>query len=207
MSDIEIGLVQRKAAARAGRAANRSKNADTPAALQKVHGTTQEPDANEVRECKKRIISRAQNATGVSAEDVAIILAVQAAAVPAAGDGGGDPERARTLVQTAVETLEQIKPEGALQSMLAAQMIAVHNSVIKFLVRADDSNQSREETDANVMRSTRLMRVFNDQLEAFASLKGKTSAQKVTVEHVHVYPGGQAIVGNVTRGEGEGYGN
>jgi hypothetical protein len=27
------------------------------------------------------------------------------------------------------------------------------------------------------------------------------------VEHVHVYQGGQAIVGNVTRGEGEGYGN
>jgi hypothetical protein len=30
-----------------------------------------------------------------------------------------------------------------------------------------------------------------------AKLKGKTGRQKVTVEHVHVHKGGQAIVGTV----------
>jgi CBS-domain-containing membrane protein len=40
-------------------------------------------------------------------------------------------------------------------------------------------------------------------------LKGKTGRQKVTVEHVHVHSGGQAIVGTVTareldKGEGDG---
>jgi hypothetical protein len=43
------------------------------------------------------------------------------------------------------------------------------------------------------------MRVFNDQLEAFAKLRGKTFEQKVIVRHVHVHEGAQAIVGSVTR--------
>ena len=41
-------------------------------------------------------------------------------------------------LQTALHMLEQIKPEGALQSMLAVQMIGVHNSAIEFLMRAMD---------------------------------------------------------------------
>ena len=42
-----------------------------------------------------------------------------------------------------------------------------------------------------------LMRLFTEQLDAMAKLKGRTSQQKVTVEHVHVHEGGQAIVGAV----------
>jgi hypothetical protein len=37
-----------------------------------------------------------------------------------------------------------------------------------------------------------------------AKLKGKTGQQKVTVEHVHVHQGGQAIVGAVTTARSEG---
>ena len=103
------------------------------------------------------------------------------------------------VVQTAIEMLGQIKPEGALQSMLAVQMIGVHNSAVKFLMRATDENQTFEGTDANVHRAVRLLRLFNEQLEALATLRGKTSEQKVTVEHVHVHEGGQAIVGSLTK--------
>ena len=42
------------------------------------------------------------------------------------------------------------------------------------------------------------MRLFNEQLEAMSKLKGKAGQQKVTVEHVHVHGGGQAIVGAVS---------
>jgi GTPase len=52
------------------------------------------------------------------------------------------------------------------------------------------------------------MRLFTEQLEAMSKLKGKVGQQKVTVEHVHVHDGGQAIVGAVStgkpdRGEGD----
>jgi hypothetical protein len=57
--------------------------------------------------------------------------------------------------------------------------------------------------DANVLR-TRLLRLFNEQLQALAGLRGQTGQQKVTVEHVHVHEGGQAIVGAVGVPQGEG---
>jgi hypothetical protein len=175
----------------------------------KLPSVQSETDSEAVRKQKTEIIECAIKATGVSAQDVAIGLAVQAAVFPVGGEGEGDPETKRKQVSVAIETLDEIKPEGALQSMLAVQMIGVHNTAIKFLMRATDQDQSFEGADANVLRATRLMRLFSDQLEAFAKLKGKTPEQKVTVEHVHVHEGGQAIVGNVTRidgaqpGEGE----
>jgi hypothetical protein len=43
----------------------------------------------------------------------------------------------------------------------------------------------------------RLNRTFTTQIEALASLR-RGGRQKMTVKHVHVYPGGQAIVGDVT---------
>ncbi len=48
------------------------------------------------------------------------------------------------------------------------------------------------------------LRLFNDQLEAMQKLKGKTGQQRVTVEHVHVHKGGQAVVGTVATGRGVG---
>ena len=44
--------------------------------------------------------------------------------------------------------------------------------------------------------ATKMLRTYTTQLEALAKLR-RGGAQKVTVEHVHVYEGGQAIVGNV----------
>jgi hypothetical protein len=147
------------------------------------------------------LVSLAQKAMGIVSADVATSFAAQAAAaiVPSATEAG-DPDKNRKLVETAVQLLGEIKPEGALQSMLAVQMIGVHSSAGKFLRMATAEGQTFDGTDANVHRAVRLMRLFNEQLATLASLRGKTSEQKVTVEHVHVYEGGQAIVGNVAKG-------
>lgn len=55
-----------------------------------------------------------------------------------------------------------------------------------------------EAADANMKMAMQFMRLFIEQLETMAKLSGKTGQQKVTVEHVHVNDGGQAIVGAVT---------
>jgi hypothetical protein len=100
--------------------------------------------------------------------------------------------------------ISEMAPKNATESMLAVQMIAVHDAALLFLNRAALNDQTFEGTDANVLRATKLMRVFNEQLEMMRRLKGTTSQQKVTVEHVHVYEGGQAIVGAVNAARGEG---
>ena len=88
--------------------------------------------------------------------------------------------------------------------MLATQMIAANDSALMFLRRATLENQTTETINANALRATRLMRVFVEQLEAMQKLKGKSGQQRVTVEHVHVHEGGQAVVGAVMgRGVGD----
>jgi hypothetical protein len=76
-------------------------------------------------------------------------------------------------------------------------MIGVHEAALLFLRRATLEGQTFQGADANVLRATRLMRLFQEQLSAMAKLKGKAGHQKVTVEHVHVQQGGHAIVGSV----------
>ncbi len=71
-----------------------------------------------------------------------------------------------------------------------------------FLQRSTLKDQTFDGTDANVNRATRLLRLFNAQLETMQKLKGTAGQQKMTVEHVHVHSGGQAIVGQVDAGKG-----
>ena len=53
--------------------------------------------------------------------------------------------------------------------------------------------------------ATKLLRTYTTQLEAIAKIK-RGGEQTVRVEHVHVYPGGQAIVGAVSNRKVEGGG-
>lgn len=110
-------------------------------------------------------------------------------------------------LEVAAGALVEMEPSNATEAMLAIQMIATNDAALMFLSRATMNNQNTEIVDANVLRATRLMQVFNEQIEAMHRLKGKVGRQKVTVEHVHVHDGGQAIVGTVTaRGSKEGGG-
>jgi hypothetical protein len=93
--------------------------------------------------------------------------------------------------------LAELSPRTAAEALLAVQLIGVHEAATTFLHQATAEGQTVEGADRNVLRATRLMRLFTEQLDAMAKLKGRTSQQKVTVEHVHVHDGGQAIVGAV----------
>jgi hypothetical protein len=97
----------------------------------------------------------------------------------------------------AVMALREMDPKNATEALLAVQMFGVHNTAMVFLKQATIEGQTFVGAEANALRATRLMRLFTEQLDAMAKLKGKTGRQKVTVEHVHVHKGGQAIVGTV----------
>ena len=55
--------------------------------------------------------------------------------------------------------------------------------------------------DSNGNLAVKLLRTYTMQMEALQRCRGK-GEQKMTVEHVHVYQGGQAIVGAVHQGGG-----
>lgn len=102
-----------------------------------------------------------------------------------------------------------LAPRNELEGLLAAQMTACHNAAMECLRRACVKDQTFEGRKMNMTFADRFMRTFAVQVEALGKYR-KGGQQKVVVEHVHVYPGGQAIVGNVNqtpRGEGNTNGN
>jgi hypothetical protein len=94
-----------------------------------------------------------------------------------------------------------INPRDEIEGMLAAQMVAVHNASMECLRRAMLTEQTFEGRRENLNQANKLARTFTAQMEALIRYRGK-GQQKMTVEHVHIHEGGQAIVGNIQRGAG-----
>ncbi len=118
-------------------------------------------------------------------------------------DGSG------SVVQRANEVLAAlhgIRPRDELEGMLTVQMVATHNLAMELTARAMLPSQTSDGLNYNVNRITKLMRTFTAQMEALNRYRGK-GQQKVTVEHIHVNEGGQAIVGNVNPRGGGGDGS
>jgi len=96
-----------------------------------------------------------------------------------------------------------IGPADELEGMMAAQLIAAHNAAMECYRRAMIPEQSFEGRRENLNQASKLSRIYTSLLEALNRHRGK-GQQKVTVEHVHVHAGGQAVVGTVER-PGGGY--
>ena len=91
-----------------------------------------------------------------------------------------------------------IGPQDETECMIAAQMAATHMLAMAMAGRvANPSNTATfEQVDSHASRLTKLTRTFTMQLDALKRYR-TGGEQKVTVQHVNVNEGGQAIVGNV----------
>jgi hypothetical protein len=89
-----------------------------------------------------------------------------------------------------------VGPKDELEGMMAAQLIAAHNAAMECYRRAMIGEQTFEGRRENLTQANKLSRTFATLLEALNRHRGK-GQQKVTVEHVHVHSGGQAVVGVV----------
>lgn len=92
------------------------------------------------------------------------------------------------------------KPKDQMEAMLAAQMAAVHMATMTFARRLAHV-QTLPQQDSAERALNKLARTFAAQVEALKRYR-TGGEQKVTVEHVTVNEGGQAIVGNVRHGGG-----
>jgi hypothetical protein len=90
-----------------------------------------------------------------------------------------------------------IKANDQLEAMLAIQMAVIHLRMLQsseLLNRTDTPQQS----DSVMNGLNKLARTYTAQMEALKRYR-TGGEQKVTVQHVSVAEGGQAIVGNVTQ--------
>jgi hypothetical protein len=95
-----------------------------------------------------------------------------------------------------------IEPRDEIEAMLAAQMAAVHMATMTFTRRlAHVENIPQQDSAARAF--TKLARTFAAQMEALKRYR-TGGEQKVTVQHVTVNEGGQAVVGHVSAAPGGG---
>jgi hypothetical protein len=107
-------------------------------------------------------------------------------------------EQMRKKQKEAKELAESLGASNTLQAMLATQMAAIHDAQQVYSTLAklsvNDCRITEQQHYANVL--TKLSNVFIQQAALMHKLQGH-GQQKVIVEHVHVHPGAQAIVGQV----------
>ncbi len=106
-------------------------------------------------------------------------------------------------LNAALEGVAALVPRDGMEVMLCSQLVALHSQSMDFLRRGMLAEQTNDGVDRNVNRATKLLRTFGTMAECLRTYRGG-GQQKVTVEHVTVQAGGQAIVGNVNRGVGGG---
>jgi hypothetical protein len=112
-----------------------------------------------------------------------------------------DEQTVDRQLKAATAALVGIGPRDELEGMIAAQLIAAHSAAMECYRRAMLSEQTLEGRRENLSQANKLSRSYTLLLEALNRHRGK-GQQKVTVEHVHVHEGGQAIVGTVEGGGG-----
>jgi hypothetical protein len=106
----------------------------------------------------------------------------------------GDSEDVSNFITALMHGL---KPKDETEGVLIAQMVGTHNLIMEYMKRAMIPGQYIEAANDYTNMVYRLMNIFLKQLETLQKYRGKVSQQKVIVEHVHIYEGGQAVVGHI----------
>jgi hypothetical protein len=101
-------------------------------------------------------------------------------------------------VNGALAAMHGIAPRDETEAMLGVQMVAVHSAAMRSL-RLLKGSETVPQQDSNGNLAVRLLRTFTMQMEAMQRYRSRGVQ---VVKHVHVYQGGQAIVGSVHQGGG-----
>ena len=137
---------------------------------------------------------RLKNIGGSQSDHWNNILANQA--VQALWLKNSSPEERDKQFSAMIAALAGIAPKDELEGMMAAQLVAAHNAAMECYRRAMIGEQTLEGRRENLAQANKLSRTYAALLEALNRHRGK-GQQKVTVEHVHIHAGGQAVVGMV----------
>jgi len=107
------------------------------------------------------------------------------------------------LLNLALDGVAALAPRDGMEVMLCSQLVALHSQGMEFLRRAMLPDQTVDGVDSNVNRVAKTLRTFATMADCLRTYRSG-GQQRVTVEHVTVQAGGQAIVGTVNGGAGGG---
>jgi len=105
---------------------------------------------------------------------------------------GGPPD----LANAAIAAIGEMRPQGPVEAQLTVQMVALHDQCMEMIEGAKVAS-SPERKGVYLNLAIKLSRAYANSVDSLRKYQQK-GQHKMTVEHVHVHEGGQAIVGNVT---------
>ena len=122
--------------------------------------------------------------------------------------GPGSPDQ--LAFNAALAVIDGVRPKDEVEAMLAANMAVANITLLELVARTRAAiaghlyqGNGLKRLDVLGNLTNKFMRTFAIQIEALAR-KRRKGEQTVTVRHLHVHAGGQAVVGNVTHRGGRG---
>jgi len=110
----------------------------------------------------------------------------------------------------ALAVIDGVRPQDEIEAMLAAHMAVTNIVLLELVARTRGSIAGHRYEGDGIKRldvlgnlTNKFMRTYTMQVEALTRKRCK-GEQNIKVKHVHVYAGGQAIVGNVSHRGGRG---
>jgi hypothetical protein len=144
---------------------------------------------------KDKAVGRALLLDALGAREAGFLDPFLHQVINAASPGATPDNAAATFMLAAIKDLE---PRDTTEAMLAAQMAAVHMATMK-MARQLAAAEMIPQQDAAERAFNKLARTYAAQMDTLKRYRSK-GEQKVTVQHVTVNDGGQAVVGDVRSG-------
>jgi hypothetical protein len=137
--------------------------------------------------------SALRSISGSDDHDFALNLVGQVVAARSSRDSNHDERQTGAILAA----MHQLKPRDPIEGIAIGQAIACHNAAMECYRSAMLSEQTFPGWRESLNQANKLSRTFAALIEALDRHRGK-GRQRITVEHVTVNAGGQAIVGTVT---------
>jgi hypothetical protein len=99
-------------------------------------------------------------------------------------------------INGAISMIAAAEPTNEMRAALAVQMACTHMALMAVMARIGGGHGTDRRLPGLASASAKLLRAYCTQVETYRRLRGGGD-QNIRVEHVHVYEGGQAIVGAV----------
>ena len=98
--------------------------------------------------------------------------------------------------------ISSIQPRSEMEALMAVQIVATGFSGLRFL-RQSQHQMNEDFIDVYGGYAMKLIRLQTDLIQTLDRHR-RGNRQTVEVHHVHIYPGGQGVVGIVNPPQGEG---
>ena len=111
-------------------------------------------------------------------------------------------EEASIVYETTKQTIEALSPADPIEAMIVSQMIATHNASMNCFAAGQTLMDPSvlQFRDSTMNQGVKSSKVFVQLVDALQRYRQKdVSTQKLTVGHVEVHEGAQAIVGNINK--------